>query len=276
MFKKISVALISLSLFVGAFSACGEQVKVYENNSSKTKTNNPSISVNGDLPSGLAKGFPEEVPFYEGAKVMSSKAIGDDGFNVIYDVNDTYENVVGFYMTTIDGLDESGIGDEESSFQDIEFEGVCIDGITITDNGDKTTVYIITNGYYDDADTDDTTEQENDSSDSLSYASAVEVSLDSKYPEDIVPIFPDAKIIYCSLAPSGSGAVELVLPSGSYEAAVDFYTSELGLPSEDSKTQVQESARIDGNVSGWKVSILIGRFLGASSDPTISITVSNK
>jgi len=275
MFKKISVALISLSLFIGAFSACGEQVKVDENNSSKTKANNPSISVNGDLLSGLANGFPEEVPFYEGAKVMSSKAIGDDGFNVIYDVNDTYENVVGFYMTTIDGLDESGIGDEESSFQDIEFEGVCIDGITITDNGDKTTVYIITNGYYDNADTDDTTEQENDNSDSLSYASAVEVPLDIKYPEDIVPIYPDAKIISCSLAPSGSGFVELVLPSGSYESAVDFYTSELGLPSEDSKTQVQESARINGNVSGWKVSILIGRFLGANSDPTISITVSN-
>lgn len=277
MLKKLFAMIMVLLLAASLLAACGSQESEGSGSQGEEGQNLSSVQ-NGDLPSGLPEGFPASVPFYENAEIIEADFYGEDGYTVVYSVNDSYENVVGFYMMSIDGMDESGIGEDEAYFEAMDIGKVHIKGLTITDAGDQTQVYITLRddgkGASGSGEGDEEAfyEEEEDSSE-MSYEAAAEVALDSKYPADIVPIYPDAKVIDCSLAPSGSGAVELILPSGAYEDAVSFYSDELGLSPKNFNSEIMKSESFNGDIDGWNVSVQVAQLKVAGNDPMISITV---
>ena len=179
-----------------------EVIRTEKNNKAKPSVTAGIAVEDVDL-EGIPDGFPTDaVPIYENPEIIDSSTFGEDGYSITYSVNDVYDNVVGFYMTNIEGLDESGIGDDESYFEGIDVGDVHINGITITDNGNKTTVFITLRNYKSGSDNNieenDEDVGEADSS-LITYANAKEEKLDKKYPSDVVPIFPKAKVIGCSL-----------------------------------------------------------------------------
>ena len=282
-FKKLMVFTAIAVMSVSLLSACGD--KESGDNSKAAEGQNLSTVENGNLPDGLPDGFPSTVPFYENAEIIEADFYGEDGYTVVYSVNDSYENVVGFYMTNIDGMDESGIGDEEAYFEAVDIGKVHIKGLTIAAAGDQTQVYIT---LRDDSKGASASEESNEeeyyeedeadegSSAEMSYDAASEVELDSRYPSDIVPIYPDAKVIDCSIAPSGSGFVELILPSGAYKDAVSFYKDQLGLKPKNSDSQMMKSELFKGDINGWHVSLQVAQLNADGNDPMVSITVDNR
>jgi len=282
MFKKITLLMVILTLLVGVFSAClnNDNAKDTEKNNKAKPSVTAGIAVEDVDLEGIPDGFPTDaVPIYENPEIIDSSTFGEDGYSITYSVNDVYDNVVGFYMTNIEGLDESGIGDDESYFEGIDVGDVHINGITITDNGNKTTVFITLRNYKSGSDNNieenDEDVGEADSS-LITYANAKEEKLDKKYPSDVVPIFPKAKVIGCSLAPRGSGFVDLVLAPDAFNDAVDFYKNQLGFTPKSIKTQVMESESFTGEKDGWKVNVLIGHLLADNNDPYVTITVDKK
>ncbi len=278
MLKKLFAVVTVLMLTVSLLAACGGQDS--GDNSQGAEDQHLSAVQSWNLPAGLPEGFPSSIPFYENAEIIDADFYGENGYTVVYSVNDSYENVVGFYMMNIDGMDESGIGEDEAYFEAMDIGKVHIKGLTITAAGDQTQVYITLRDdgkgasggdqdYEEDYD-------EDDSSSEMSYKSAEEVDLDSQFPSDVVPIYPDAKVIDCSLAPSGSGFVELILPSGAYGDAVSFYEDELGLSPKSSDTQVMKSESFKGDINGWHVSLQVAQLKVAGNDPMVSITVDRR
>lgn len=277
MLKKLFAMIMVLLLAASLLAACGGQ-ESEGSGSQGEEGQNLSAVQSGELPSGMPSGFPASVPIYENAEIIEADNYGEDGFTVVYSVNDSYENVVGFYMMNIEGMDESGIGDDEAYFEGMDIGDVHINGLTISDADGKTQVFITLRDYgkaasgSGEGDEEEYYEEEEDSSE-MSYEAAVEVALDSKYPADIVPIYPDAKVIECSLAPSGSGFVDLILPSGAYEDAVSFYSDELGLSPKNFNSELMKSESFKGDIDGWNVSVQVAQLKVAGNDPMISITV---
>jgi len=277
MLKKLFAMIMVLLLAASLLAACGGQ-ESEGSGSQGEEGQNLSAVQSGDLPSGMPSGFPASVPIYENAEIIEADTYGEDGFTVVYSVNDSYENVVGFYMMNIDGMDESGIGEDEAYFEGMDIGDVHINGLTISDADGKTQVFITLRDYGNAAsgsgegDEEEYYEEEEDGS-KMSYEDSEEVALDSRYPADIVPIYPEAKVIDCSLAPSGSGFVELVLPSGAYEDAVSFYADELGLSPKNSDSEIMKSESFKGDIDGWRVSLQVAQIKVAGNDPMISITV---
>lgn len=281
MFKKVFAAVTVMMLTVSLLAACGGQ-NGGDGGSQDAEGQNLSAVQNGNLPSGLPDGFPASVPFYENAEIIEADFYGEDGYTVVYSVNDSYENVVGFYMMNLDGMDESGIGDDEAYFQAIDIGKVHIKGLTITAAGDQTQVFITLrddgkSASGSEADYDDEYYEEDEgSSAEMSYQAASEVELDSSYPSDIVPIYPEAKVIDCSLAPSGSGFVELILPSGAYQDAVSFYKDKLGMAPKNADSQMMKSESFKGDINGWHVSLQVAQIKMDGKDPMVSITVDRR
>lgn len=276
MIKKLLAVVTMMLLTASLLAACGGQKSESETGVG-SEGGNLSAVQSGDLPDGMPSGFPSSVPIYENAEIIEADTYGEDGYTVVYSVNDSYENVVGFYMTNLDGMDESGIGEDEAYFEAVDIDDVHINGLTISDADGKTQVFITLRDYGKAASVseegDDEEYSEEDEPEKMSYDDAAEVALDSRYPSDIVPIYPNAKVIDCSLAPSGSGFVELVLPAGEYKNAVSFYKDELGLSPENSDSQIMKSERFKGDVGGWKVSLQVAQLNVSGNDPMVSITI---
>lgn len=201
-------------------------------------------------------GFPSHMPLYEGFEVVEMDAYGDDGYMMIYDVKASYDNVVGYYMMNIPGLDEAGIGDDESYFEGADFDGIYIKGLTITDNKEYTTVYITleyaVDGY---------TEDDNEDSDEFNgitedYDTIVGTTPDKGYPEDIVPLYPSYKLTYTSSIPGEMYIMEGVAAPGSYDDAVKFYSDLFG-SSKSFESQLMKSEEFTGEKNGWKYQITV-------------------
>ncbi|PKM93228.1 MAG: hypothetical protein CVU84_16950 [Firmicutes bacterium HGW-Firmicutes-1] len=283
MLKRLLMISFMVVLAVGVFTACGKKESSTIENESVDEVQGEiqgemEMSLSGEIPSDLPKGFPQEIPFYENAKVIDADTFGEDGFTVVYSVDAAYDNVVGFYMSSIEEMDESGIGEEESYFEGMDIDDIHINGLTITDAGNNTQVFITMRKYKTQSGDDSEEEyvEEEDESIEISYENAVEVPLDNKYPSDVVPIYPDAKIIECSLAPSGSGFVDLVLPAYAYHSAVEFYNNELGLKAKNFTSDLMVSETFEGEVKGWKIVVRVAQLNTGNNDPAISITVNNK
>ncbi len=283
MFKRLVMLTFAAVFMLCMVTACGKQAgseaegkDAYE---AKGKT---EMGLNGEMPSNLPKGFPKVVPFYKNAKVINADTYGEEGFTVVYDVDEAFEKVVAFYMNSIEGMDESGIGEEEAYFEGMDIGEVHINGLTISDTGEKTQVFITLNNYGAESgdksgeDSEDEYAEESDDAIRIKYEEAKEVPLDKKYPSDIVPIYPDAKVIFCSVAPSGSAVAELVLPADTYKAAVEFYKKELELTPEEFTSDIMVTETFSGTVKGWKVSVQIGLIKTGNNDPAIAITVNSQ
>lgn len=229
---------------------------------------------------GLPAGFPTDVPLYRGAQILDADTYGEGGYTVVYSVKASYQDVLQYYMDYF-SLDESGAGEGTAYFEGIDIGNVHINGLTIEDADGSTQVYITLHdtseggggadaGVYDDAYADDDAADE----EQLAYDSAPEVTLDETYPRDAVPIYPSAKVINCSLVPdgSGSGFVDLLLPSDAYDDAVAYYKDALGLAETKYQSQVMVSATFQGEVKGYHATVVIGQAIG--SDPYVTIALS--
>lgn len=122
--------------------------------------------------------------------------------------------------------------------------------------------------YSDDSESEyETDEWEEDSEEIINYDNAIVVNLPEGYPNDIVPIFESAKVIYSSAPPSKDAyIVELILPEGSYKDAIKFYKAIFNLEPEDFKSEVMETARFSGTEAGWDFEVFIG------TTPAINLT----
>lgn len=165
----------------------------------------------------------------------------------------------------------------EPHFKDL-LGDIHVNGLTITDVGDATHVFITLRDYGEQTGNDSDSSFTDNSDgyedfDQITYENAVEVELDGKYPIDIVPIYPNAKVIDCSLAPSGNGFVNLVLPTNEFKDAVQYYSDELGLESENFKSDLMISESFSGDIDGYKISVFIGQLKMDGNDPLVTITV---
>lgn len=231
-------------------------------------------------------GFPVDMPLYEGYELIEVETYGDDSFTMEYAVGEAYENVVGFYMMHIPGLDESGIGDTESYFEGVEFDGIYLNGLTIAADGDSTLVYI-TVSYdggnddtdYDDADYDDGygddgygyDDEENETE--ADYNSITGMLPDDDYPNNVVPIYDSLKLTTVSSPPSGDLFVyEGVAAPGSFEKAVNFYTELLGEPVKSFDSPAMKTEQFEGEKDGWSYSVYVADIY-TSGNCVIQITL---
>ncbi len=293
MLRKIIIGLITITLVVVGMAGCGSQ---QDSNPAGQAENGQgtNASINGQSvdentaknllgkntkqPAGLPQGFPSAVPFYANATIIEAHNYGSDGYTVVYAVEDPYEKVVDFYLQNIEGLDDSGIGEDESYFEGMDIGDIHINGLTITDADDQTQVFITLRDYSKESgagdDYDDEYVGESSEPEQITYINAQEVALDTSYPADVVPIYPSAKVIECSMTPSGKGGfVNLVLPHDAYKDAVAFYEKELGLKSKTFKSETMVSETFKGETKGYTVSVAIGQYRIGNNDPLVSITV---
>ncbi|MPN42690.1 hypothetical protein SDC9_190247 [bioreactor metagenome] len=145
--------------------------------------------------------------------------------------------------------------------------------MTLEDNGQDMNL----EGYAGSEEMTDAAAAETAGSAIMTYDTAEEVTLDSSYPQDVVPLPSGAKVIGCSMVPGkASGFVDLVLPADSFDSTVTFYTDTLGLTPKTSTTAVQAAASFQGEIAGIKVSILVSNLLGGGHDTLVQITVDDK
>lgn len=262
--------LLTIALLIGA-SACSSD-KNGDNNvpsSGQPKTEGESKK-NID---GLPQGFPETIPFYEGAQVIDSDNFNGNNYTVIYSVDADYDKVLSFYVKAFK-LNDSDSDEGEAYFEGFDFGTIFIKGLTIQDTGSNVNVFMTledtsASSLEEDEDDDDQT-----GSDIMTYENAVEVSLDREYPVESIPIPKNAKVIGCSMIPNkGSGFVDLILPASDFDNAVSFYTQTLSLTPKKSSTAVQEAAQFNGIIDDCKVAIAISHLLSSGNDTLIQITI---
>jgi len=241
-----------------------------------------SVAVSGQ-PQGLPEGFPGSLPFYSGAEVMEADNFNGNNYTVVYSVAADYQDVVDFYKKALPGMDSGDVGEDAAYFTAVDSGKLHIKGLTIERSGDGTQVFITVRDDGQDPESEagegEAEEWEEDGESAaeregdMTYETAAEEPLASDYPSDVVPIPDNAKIMACSVAPSGSGFVNLILPTDAYEETVAFYADELGLKSKNFTSEIMVSETFSGTVKGWRVSVAIGQNLGRGNDPTVSITV---
>lgn len=279
--KKIIVRclapLFALVLLTGLVG-CGSTSQTNQESSKNT----PDQSVGAVA--GLPQGFPAEIPIYTGAQLIEADGFNGNNYTLLYSVNADYDKIVDFYTDAFD-LDGSGTVDGETYYEGLDFGEIFIKGLTIEDTGDAVNVYMTLQDNRQDIDVEGYSGSEESEeatgvaagSDIMTYDTAEEVSLDKKYPQDVVPLPESAKVIGCSMVPgTRSGFVDLILPGNDFNAAVSFYTDELGLTPKNSTTSVQEAASFKGEISGIKVTILVSHLLGGGHDTLVQITVNEK
>ncbi len=224
----------------------------------------------------LPEGFPGAVPIYDGAAVKDSSTFGEDGYSVLYSVTADYADVLGYYVDAL-GLDDSAAGETEAYFEGIEVGDVFINGLTVTDTGSGTDVYITLRNYGAELEETDDYVGASGNPDVITYQTAQEVPLDKGYPKDVVPIYPEAKVIGCSIVPgTSSGFVDLLLPTDALDDAVSYYTDKLGLTPKGNETDVMRSVQFKGEIDGFQVVVLISHLKNGGNDPFVQITVNEK
>ena len=265
--------LFTIVLLAGLVG-CGSESQTNHESSKNT------LNQSGSAIAGLPQGFPAEIPIYTGAEVIEADNFNGNNYTILYSVNADYDKIVDLYTDAFD-LDGSGTGDDGTFYEGLDFGDVFIKGLTIEDSGDAVNVYLTIQDNRQDTDLEGYSESEESEetigveagSDVMTYDAAEEVSLDKNYPQDVVPLPEGAKVISCSMV-SGtrSGFVDLILPGNDFNAAVNFYTDELGLTPKNSTTPVQEAASFKGEISGIKVVILISHLMGGGHDTLVQIT----
>jgi len=284
------VVIVSASLGLAGCTSSKTDEKTAEKNTQSTVTEEKAVSASGTVNSanieGLPDGFPSEVPIYDGAKVIDSDNFNSNNYYVTYLVDEDYQNVADYYVNAFN-LDSSMVGESESYFEGFDAGDIFIKGLTIESTGDGTNVYITlqdnsqpsgeTSSYSDDEGSDNSDYTDDTSSSGMTYDSAQEVALDSGYPADVVPIYPDAKVVGCSIVPGkSSGFVDLLLPADAFNDAVSYYMLELGLEPKLGETTVMKTAEFNGEIENIKVSVLISQILSDGRDPYVQITVNEK
>lgn len=279
-FTKRMIAVIALIL-VTSLVGCGSD-KSAQNDGTSNSTQAQKSSDQGEQSiSDLPEGFPNEIPIYSNANIIEADHFSGNHYTILYEVNEDFNQIAEFYLNAFD-LDDSDMNDGMAYYEGIDFGDVNILGLTIEEAGDAVNVYMTledtrqnpevsgenTNDYY------DTEAAFSENSDITTYENAQEVSLDENYPQDIVPIHPDAKVISCSLIPNtSSGFVDLILPGNDFDDAVSFYTDKLGITPKNSTTTIQEAAEFKGKINKFTVVLLISHLQSSGNDTLIQITV---
>lgn len=276
--------IMALALVIGG-SGCGNvSQKVQDNVTLQLKNQLSQSSDNSKqdavLPNAAAynlpQGFPSEIPLYKDAKILEADNFNQNHYTLLYTVSTDYDKVVDFYVDAFN-LDDSGIGESESYFEGVDLGDICLSGLTIEQIGENVNVFITLEDYRQEGSEDEMVSSEEASSDIVTYDTAQEVPLDKNYPQHIVPIHPDSKVIGCSIVPgTSSGFIDLILPSDAFENAVSFYTEKLSLAPKTSTTPVQEAASFNGEINNINVSILITHLLRDGNDTWVQITVNEK
>ncbi|MBN2797457.1 MAG: hypothetical protein JXR88_18760 [Clostridia bacterium] len=264
----MKLCLISLLIvFAVLLMGCSNES---ENNSSETIEKQNAVL---EQPSGLVDGFPKGFPFFKGSEVMECENYGDSSFTLIFTVNEDFEKVLDFYMNYFEDADSYMESDGESYFEGYQGNGFYLKGLTITDNGSNTMVYAVIDSDEVISNIDSNESEEVDySSDVMTYDTAVVEALSDNYPSDVVPIYPDAKVIACSLAPSGSGFVNLILPYDGYDSCVSYYQEIFGEEGDSYETQIMKSVSFAGTKEDYRYTVSIGHQM-ANNDPLVVITV---
>ncbi len=285
-----SVGTVMAFVLIGGLAACGSsaQTTLSDKDTPMPQTQEGSASnQTSQTVAGLPDGFPKEVPIYADAQVIDADNFNGNHYMILYSVNEEFNKVADFYKDAFN-LDDSGMGDGEAYYEGIDFGELLIQGLTVEDAQDEVNVYITLKDNRQESEVlqgeavDESEEYYADSSasansDIVTYDNAQEVSLDDNYPQDVVPIHADAKVIGCSIVPgSSSGFVDLILPAASFDDAVAFYTSQLGLTPKDSTTVVQEAAEFKGEIDNYKVALLISHLQSDGNDTWVQITVNEK
>ncbi len=267
MLKKLFICFFIIALLFAMLTGCkknNEDAGALINGDSVDESSTAELedAFNATVPTGLPDGFPKEVPFYKNAEILEADTYGTDGYTVVYMVDDTYKNVVEFYMEKLDALNQSDVGEDEAYFEGIDIGEVHINGLTITDADGVTQVFITLRDYgieSNDAEEDDNFGDDTESSEVIKYEDAEEVSLSKGYPSDIVPIYSKAKVISSSSPSSGDlFVVDLILPSKSYKEVVAYYKDALNMEPDNYKSQVMETATFTGEKDGWKFDVTVG------------------
>jgi hypothetical protein len=279
---KKTLALILVLVLIVAMAACGAQPKnsedttlftdeeigqISEDNGENGDAQTPdelAAAFSGGSVQGLPDGFPQSVPLYEGAELLEADTYGDNGYTVVYRVDAPYEMVVAFYMQAIPGMDESGIGNDESYFEAIDMEdGVHINGLTISDADGTTQVFITLKGgsskseandemSYDDESYDDNNEAMPD------YDSITGSTLEDGYPEDVIPLYSGFKIVDSSKTPDNDLYIlDGVAPTGSYNDVLAFYNQALGTEPDRFDSQIMTTDNFTGEIDGWSYSVYL-------------------
>lgn len=279
------LALILVVAILTSLAGCGAEKKSVEGAEAALKAENHDAGGMKNTVDGLPKNFPAEVPFYKGAKVIEADNFNGNNYTVVYSANADYNEIVAFYEDAFD-LDSSDAGDGEAYYEGLDFGDVFIKGLTIEDAGDAVNVYMTLEDnsqgmegktYSGSEDLPDGYVDGTAGSDVMTYETAEEVSLDSGYPQNVVPIPDGAKIVDCSMVPGmQSGFLDLILPGEDFETTVMFYTDTLGLTPKISTTSVQEAASFKGEISGIKTAVLVSHLLGGGHDTLVQITVDEK
>lgn len=277
MLSKFIVSISALIIIVGLGGCSSKQTVNDEGKSTNTQEQESSQNNHGESLAGLPSGFPKEIPIYSNAQLIEADNFNGNHYTILYAVDAEYDKVADFYIKAFD-LDDSGMGEGVAYYEGIEVDNILINGLTIEDTEDAVNVFITLrddsqetlssdSDYY-----DDTT-----SSDIITYDNAEEVTLDENYPQEVVPIHPEAKVIGCSIVPgTHSGFLDLILPADDFDDAVSFYADKLGIKEKDSSTTVQEAAEFKGEISNIKFSILISHLQSEGNDTYIQITVNEK
>lgn len=281
--KSYVIPALVLSLSIGLTGCGSSKTDDSRTGNNGTEAEDTAESAGGSTDStindleGLPKGFPNNIPIYKGAKLIDSDNFNTNGYCILYSVDDDYKDVADFYVDAF-ALDSVEVGETESYFEEIYVGDVEIKGLTIEDTGEGTNVYITFMDYGQNSEEEETDyTEDSSSSDNLTYDTVEEVALDSGYPEDIVPIYPDAKVIDCSIVPgTSSGFADLSLPTGTFDDAAAYYTDKLGLTPNLGNNSIMKSAEFKGEIEGYKVSVFISQLLKTGSDPFVQITVNEK
>ena len=230
---------------------------------------------------GLPSGFPVGFPFYKGAVIIDSDTFSGNHYTVMYMTDAAFSKVLDFYVYYYN-LDASEASEEEAYYEGIEAGSLFINGLTIEDNGSGVNVFVT---LEDQSGSDDeyAANEDNGSnsgdmidSDLITYDNAEEVPLDSAYPSEEVPIYPEAKVLSCSLVPGKStGFVELILPSEDFESAISYYTDTLSIEPKMIKTALMETAEFQGRAGEYKVSLLLSHLFTDGNDTYVQISISD-
>lgn len=242
--------------------------------------NEKVVSASGkNIIAGLAPGFPAEIPFYDGATVIESDNFNGNNYTVIYNVTAAFADVLDYYLSAF-ALDESGAGNGVAYYEAFDFNNVFVKGLTIEDTGSGTTVFMVLEDTRQASSEEDDYGEDSDGtidSDITTYETAKEITLNSNYPQDAVPLPEGIKVIGCSMVPdSRSGFVDLIAPANAFDEVVSFYTSSLGVTPQTSATVVMQAAHFKGEIDDIKLSIMVSRLLTKGNDTLIQITVNEE
>lgn len=266
-----------------------ETSKETETETTDTK-NSVDSSVEQSQLQDLPEGFPKEIPFYEGAKIIEADNFNGNNYTVVYQVSATFEDVDSFYTKEFQ-LESTGTNDGVGYYEGFDYGDIFIKGLTIEETQDLVNVFMTLQdnrqdmemeGYseseeMDSGYTEEESSEGSENGDITTYDNATEIDLDDSFPKEIVPVYTNAKVVSCSMVPgTSSGFADFIAPADEFEDVVSFYTKELGLKANSSNSVVQEAAQFKGDIDKFQVVVVVTHLLSQGNDTLIQVTVNEK